>query len=178
MSTEIVFVTGGARSGKSTWALEQASGVEGKKLFIATAQAMDEEMSARIEAHKAERGREWDVCEEPLDISGAIGKNIGQYDVILVDCLTVWLSNIMMQKEYRIDETLLLLRSVLMGLQSRSGTSRKVILVSNEVGMGIVPSNALARSFRDHAGRVNQCIADIADTAVFVVSGLPLYLKK
>jgi len=170
---EIVFVTGGARSGKSSWAMEYASNVPGKKLFIATAEARDEEMVRRIKKHREDRGSDWDVAEETIKIASVVSDKCSEYDVILIDCLTLWVSNLMASKlevEKCFDE---LTRS-LEGVKDKS----LIILVSNEVGMGIVPLNKLARDFRDMAGTLNQKVAKTADKAVLVVSGLPLYLKR
>ncbi len=167
-----VFVIGGARSGKSDFALREASALSGKKAFIATAQALDEEMRVRIEKHKKERGPQWITHEEPLGISGLI-KDIGnQYDVLLVDCLTLWLSNIM---HAGCD-----VRSEINNLASTIGEDRPACLyiISNEVGLGLVPESSLGRQYRDNLGILNQQIAKACTDVFFMAAGIPLRLKQ
>ena len=168
---EIVFVTGGARSGKSRWALEYALKQSGKKLFVATAIPKDEEMLERVKKHKEERGKEWDLAEEGFNLASALTEKGNKYDVILVDCLTLWVSNLMMCCD---ENEIAKHFDALLGTLKKS--KQKIILVSNDVGMGIVPINELARKFRDMAGILNQKIARMADKAVLMVSGLPVYL--
>jgi len=172
-SERVIFVTGGARSGKSRWAMEYALQEGGKKLFVATARAEDDEMRERIKKHKDERGTEWVLVEEPVNLPFVIKNKSREYDVILIDCLTLWLSNVMMDNAFEhFDKLIHALNNI-----QRQDRSVKVILVSNEVGMGIVPANSIARDFRDMAGTMNQQVAKISDKAVFIASGLPLYLK-
>jgi adenosylcobinamide kinase/adenosylcobinamide-phosphate guanylyltransferase len=183
----IIFVLGGARSGKSGFALHEASGRTGKKAYIATAQALDSEMEERITKHREERSSEWKTFEEPVHLPSLIREICSSYDVLLVDCLTLWLSNLLLreqepedgsQTEKAFDEFLEALTRF-----RNSGTSAprsgpcSLYLVSNEVGMGIVPDNALSRRFRDLAGRLNQQVAEIADAVYFVAAGIPLKLK-
>jgi adenosylcobinamide kinase/adenosylcobinamide-phosphate guanylyltransferase len=180
---KIVFILGGARSGKSSYALELTERREGKKAFIATAKPLDEEMRLRIDAHKRQRPDVWDTLEEPERLSEVIAGLAEDYDVILVDCLTLWLSNVFFTAgpfspeagtaAKEIDNFISNLAKLRV-IQSR-GTH--LYLVSNEVGMSIVPENRLARAFRDAAGRLNQQVAALADEVYFVVSGLPLKLK-
>jgi len=169
----VIFVTGGARSGKSSWAMEYALKQTGKKLFVATARVEDDEMRERIRKHKDERGAEWALVEEPVNLPLVIADKSKEYDVILVDCLTLWLSNIMMDNaSSHFDKLIHALENI-----KKQDAKARVVLVSNEVGMGIVPANSVAREFRDLAGIINQRVAKTSDKAVFVASGLPLYLK-
>ncbi len=168
-----MLVLGGARSGKSAYAESRALALrEGRKraLYLATAEAGDKEMSARIAAHRARRGSAWTTLEEPLDLAGTIDAHAARGAPILVDCLTLWLSNLMHARSDIDVET----GRLCAALKSAEGP---VVLVSNEVGLGIVPDNALARAFRDHAGRIHQRVAQAARDVVFVAAGLPLALK-
>ncbi|MBF0540893.1 MAG: bifunctional adenosylcobinamide kinase/adenosylcobinamide-phosphate guanylyltransferase [Nitrospirae bacterium] len=173
---KIIYISGGTRCGKSAFALTEALRIKGKRAFIATAIPIDEEMSQRINAHIKERGDSFVTIEQPLDIEKALKDNAGIYNVILIDCLTIWLSNVM---ERDIDNTNNEIERLIKFLNEiRSNKNLKAIyIVSNEVGMGIVPENKIARVFRDFSGKMNQGIASIADEAYFVVSGLPLKIK-
>lgn len=166
MST--LLVLGGARSGKSRYAESLA---KGRKFYVATAQASDEEMHQRIESHRTQRGGGWQTFETPLDLLGTLQKIDGKDRFILIDCLTIWLSNLMLEKLDVRAEVEMLCR----GLEK---VKARVVLVSNEVGLGIVPANVLARAFRDEQGFANQRVAEIADEVVFIAAGLPLVLKK
>ena len=168
---KIVFITGGARSGKSSFALKQASCIFGKKAYIATAEALDEEMRKRIEDHREQRGKEWDTFEEPLMIAEVINKIGDRYETLVLDCLTLWLSNIM-HSDLSIEAEIESLISALLSHQT------SVFIVSNEVGLGIVPENEMARKFRDMAGLLNQKIAGAADEVYIVVAGIPLRIKE
>lgn len=172
----IVFVIGGARSGKSSFALKEASGIPGRKLYIATAEPLDKEMKERIERHKRERSSEWEVIEEPVDIASIL-KKTGSYDVLLLDCLTLWVSNILARYPERARQ-----QDLINGFLYSLGELKKypnatLFAVSNEVGMGIVPQNELARDFRDLSGLLNQRVAEMADEVYFVISGIPLRIK-
>lgn len=160
-------ILGGARSGKTTHALQLAEATSGGLVMIATAEALDEEMAERIARHRAERGPRWRTLEAPLDLAGALAQ-VGADETAVVDCLTLWVSNLMFAEQDIERETESLIAAV---------TGRNVILVSNEVGLGIVPDNALARRFRDEAGRLNQRIAAAAGRVLFIAAGLPLALK-
>ena len=179
MKSKVTFVIGGAKSGKSSFALDKVSGFDGKKAFIATAEAHDDEMKKRIERHKAERSNEWKTYEEPLNIAGLLSEIRGRYSVILIDCLTLWLSNAM----HRTEDTEKAITEFMdelnrsKNLSSADAYASEVYIVSNEVGMGIVPENALAREFRDLAGKLNQRIAEISDEVYLVVSGIPVKIK-
>lgn len=171
----VTLILGGARSGKSRHAERMIESALGGELYdgatyLATAEARDDEMTARIAEHRARRGNAWRTVEEPLDLVGALTANIDPARPILVDCLTLWLGNLMgAGRDIDAETTALAAR-----LQDFGGP---ILLVSNEVGLGIVPDNELARRFRDHAGRLNQAVADIADHVLFVAAGLPLTLK-
>ncbi len=169
-SARLVLVIGGARSGKSAYAerLCLASGLS--PLYLATAEARDAEMAARIDQHQARRGSLWRSAEAPLDLVEALDAHAGVHAIVLVDCLTLWLSNLIEAKRTPEDESARLIAT----LPKLAGP---VVFVSNEVGLGIVPDNPLARRFRDEAGRLNQRIAELADRVVFIAAGLPLVLK-
>lgn len=167
---KIVFVLGGARSGKSRFALEAASMLPGSKAYIATAQALDAEMQQRIARHKAERSGEWQTFEEPVNIHALISTIHETHDVLLVDCLTLWISNLLLDNL----DTEEIIRKLLAVLSSCRAS---VFIVSNEVGLGIVPDNGLAREFRDAAGTLNQKIAALADEVYFLAAGLPIRMK-
>ncbi|QPC44372.1 bifunctional adenosylcobinamide kinase/adenosylcobinamide-phosphate guanylyltransferase [Kaustia mangrovi] len=165
-----ILVLGGARSGKSRHAEARGAGHRGPKRYIATAEAGDEEMAARIAAHRADRGAGWETIEAPRDLVSALRAAMAADAFVLVDCVTVWLSNVMLAEE----DPKAAVAALLDVLEEARGT---VVLVSNEVGLGIVPDNALARRFRDVAGRANQQLAAACDEVVFVAAGLPLTLK-
>jgi len=167
----LTLVLGGARSGKSAYAEKFVEAVGGG-VYLATAEARDQEMHDRIDVHQARRGDVWITVEEPLDLCSALirGLEIGSGAPILVDCLTLWLSNLM-AADKEIDQQANSL------IETLTSLTAPVVMVSNEVGLGIVPDNALARRFRDEAGKLNQRIADAADRVVFVAAGLPLVLK-
>jgi adenosylcobinamide kinase/adenosylcobinamide-phosphate guanylyltransferase len=165
----VILITGGARSGKSTRAEARALSFPGQPVYIATAEAFDAEMEDRIAKHRARRGTEWIEREVPLDLVQALVETEGG-GARLVDCLTLWLSNLL-HSERDWSREVTHLAEILPRLRS------PVIMVTNEVGLGIVPDNALARSYRDAAGFMNQAIAAVADEAEFVVAGLPMKLK-
>ena len=165
-----ILILGGARSGKSTYAEGLAAGHDGPLVYIATAQAYDDEMSTRIAAHVDRRGPAWRTVEEPIDLAGALTEAAKPGCFILVDCLTLWLSNLLLGEHEITAHT----ERLLAGLADSKAT---LALVSNEVGLGIVPENALARRFRDEAGILNQKVAKAADRVVLVTAGLPLQLK-
>lgn len=165
----LVLVTGGARSGKSRRAELRTLSFPGRPTYIATAEALDSEMKERIAHHRARRGPNWNLREAPLELVAALSDTDGD-GPRLVDCLTLWLSNVMHANRNWRDET-----SRLVGALARQ--TAPVVLVTNEVGLGIVPDNALARAFRDAAGFVNQRIAEAADEVEFIVSGLPIRVK-
>lgn len=166
----LTLVLGGARSGKSTYA-EGLIEAEGGGVYLATAEARDEEMQDRVKLHRDRRGDQWQTVEEPLDLAGAVScAASADGRPILVDCLTLWLSNLMAADRDIEQETVALISAL-------DVCQVPVVMVSNEVGLGIVPDNALAREFRDEAGRMNQRLAEVADRVVFVAAGLPLVMK-
>ena len=165
----VCLVLGGSRSGKSRYA-EALINSRGHGLYLATAEKLDVEMGERIKRHKARRGSNWELIEEPIDIGRIIANESKLGRPILVDCLTLWVSNMMHAKYDCIDA----LPAIIASAQA---TAESVVFVSNEVGLGIVPDNLLAREFRDVAGMVNQSVAQAANTVVFVAAGLPMFLK-
>lgn len=165
---QVTLALGGARSGKSRFAEELAERSGPLRTYIATAEAFDGEMQSRIDKHRARRGEGWQTIEAPLALSETLAA-CGS-PVVLVDCLTLWISNLMFRDRDVASEINLLCAA----LERASG---HVILVSNEVGMGIVPENALSRGFRDMQGLANQKVAAVADAVYFVAAGLPLTLK-
>jgi adenosylcobinamide kinase/adenosylcobinamide-phosphate guanylyltransferase len=173
MEKKIIFVTGGARSGKSHFAQELAEQFPGQKVFLATAQALDEEMKARIERHKKFRSKAWVTLEEPIRIIEAIQKQGEGIDLILLDCLTLWISNLLMADWS--EERILTEGDCLLEISGK--VSASLIFVSNEVGLGIVPDNPMARLFRDLSGLLNQKTARKADEVYFLFSGLPQRIK-
>jgi adenosylcobinamide kinase / adenosylcobinamide-phosphate guanylyltransferase len=168
-----VFITGGARSGKSRLAEELALGRGAPLVYIATGVAGDREMAERIERHRARRGPDWRTVEEPLDLAGAISAAQGECAAILVDCITLWLTNLLLTY----DDVEIVLKEVELLVRLLPTLETPLFLVSNEVGMGIVPENRLARTFRDLAGEANELLAGAADEVYVMFSGLPLKLK-
>lgn len=170
---KVIYVTGGARSGKSSYALQLAEGYQ-ERFFLATAEPFDGEMQRRITRHREERGGAFRTIEEPLYVERAIASlPVSGNGVVLLDCLTVWTGNLMhhLETDKAIDSRIDALMAVL------QGPPCDVILVSNEVGMGIVPENAMARRFRDIAGTINQKVAAVASEAWLLCSGIPVRLK-
>lgn len=169
-------MTGGARSGKSGFATSLAEKTGKRLVYLATGTPGDAEMAARIERHRKARNDSWQVIEEPVNITDAVKGLDGADGITLVlDCLTLWISNLMMAGVELSDESAGEKTSALAGaLRGLGGAS---VVVSNEVGMGIVPENALARRFRDAAGTVNRIMADAADEVYLVVSGIPVKIK-
>lgn len=164
-----LFILGGARSGKSRYGQARAEAMPGPLTYIATAQAFDDEMAERIAHHRADRGPRWRTIEAPLDLPGAVVA--AQEGAILVDCLTLWVSNLILAERDCGAAGDALCAAV-------AGCRGPIALIANEVGLGIVPDNALARRFRDAAGWLNQRIAQVAEEVVLVAAGLPLSLKS
>lgn len=170
--SQLILVLGGAASGKSQAALDLAGQV-GPRAFVATGQALDREMKVRIERHQATRSSDWDTAEVPTDLAKWFSRNGHIYQSIVLDCLTLWLSNLCGQR----------LRDVAVSeatadlLQAIRATQTRVVIVSNELGLGLVPATKSVRAFRDLAGRVNQQVAAEADEVYLAISGLPLRLK-
>jgi adenosylcobinamide kinase / adenosylcobinamide-phosphate guanylyltransferase len=171
----ITLVTGGARSGKSTYALARAIEHRGKRLFfLATAEERDDEMSGRIRRHRANRPPQFQTIEEPLNIVAALTGLEGRADAVVLDCLTLWVSNLM--EIYTGDQTVLAEADSLS--EAVRAVSFSTVIVTDEVGAGIVPENPAARRFRDLLGWVNQKIAEIADEVVLMVAGVALKVKQ
>jgi adenosylcobinamide kinase/adenosylcobinamide-phosphate guanylyltransferase len=166
----VTLVLGGARSGKSRHAQALAEAQGGALVFVATAQALDDEMRARVAQHRADRDTHWRTVEAPHALAETIVADGQPGSVLLVDCLTLWASNLLLGEE----DAALALDALDAALRD---TAARVVLVANEVGLGIVPDNALARRFRDLAGTINQRVAARADRVVFIAAGLPLVLK-
>ena len=165
-----VLALGGARSGKSRYALALAEATTRERLYLATGSAGDEEMAARIERHKAERGAGWSTLEEPLALCAALQTNACAERVILVDCLTFWLANAMFAGLDIHAETRRLCATI-------AALGGPIVFVSNEVGAGLVPETRVGREFRDWQGRLNQHVAEVCDAVVFIAAGLPTLLK-
>ncbi len=171
---EIVFVIGGCRSGKSTYALQTAEKMPAeRKIFIATCVPLDDEMKQRVARHQTTRSRSWTTVEEQLKLPEAILQNSRRADVILIDCLTLWVSNLLMQSgdEKKIADT------IPQFIDALEKATCPIVLVSNEVGTGIVPENKLARQYRDIIGRVNQAVAKTAGKVIWMVAGIPVTVK-
>ncbi len=170
---ETVLVIGGCRSGKSGYALELAEQIPGQKIFIATCIPHDKEMKNRVLHHKKQRGRDWSTLEVPVRLPEAISKNSRKENVILVDCLTLWISNLFLENDDQENKD----GHIRKLIQSLEKAECPIILVSNEVGTGIVPENRLARLFRDIAGFTNQRVATCANKVIWMVAGIPVGVK-
>lgn len=166
-----VLVLGGARSGKSAFAERMVLSSKGAAHYIATGRAWDDEMRSRIATHRHQRGDRWITHEEPLNLTETLERLDHASNTILVDCLTLWVTNLMMEEGRDVEAAFQPLIDHAVGARAR------IIFVSNEVGLGIVPENRMAREFRDHAGRLHQKIAAIAEEVYFVAAGLPLKMK-
>lgn len=169
-SDRSLLVLGGARSGKSRHAQARAEALPGTLVYIATAQGLDTEMADRIARHRADRGARWRTVEAPLALAEAVAGEAVAGRVVLVDCLTLWASNLLLSDQPAEPRIAALLAAL-------ADPRAPVILVANEVGLGIVPDNALARGFRDLAGELNQRVAAAVDRVELIVAGLPLTLK-
>ena len=165
----LTLILGGASSGKSAYAERLAQASSRAPVYLATGQGGDEEMAAKIERHQARRGPEWQLIEAPLDLAPAL-RSVDSGQIVLLDCLTLWLSNHMELNHKIVSKTDYLLEAI-------AASKAHVIAVSNEIGLGLVPAHALSRAFRDAQGLLNQRFAEAADTVTFVAAGLPLSLK-
>lgn len=172
MDKRFIFITGGAKSGKTSFALRLGQGFAGQKIYLATAEPFDNEMEEKIKRHRQERGDGWTTIEEPRSIEERI-KSLGGDGVVLIDCLTLWVTNLL--TEGLSDDEITVRGATLASACSNSAVS--IIAVSNEVGLGIVPVAPLARRFRDLSGTINQRMAALASEAYFVAAGMPLKLK-
>lgn len=169
----LILVTGGVRSGKSSYAQHLAKSLGEKVIYIATAEALDTDMKERIRLHKKSRNKDWVTVEEPRDVLGAIKKMSARKRVILLDCLTLFISNLIF-KGLGDKAVYGEIKAILKALTQKAGTS---IIVTNEVGSGIVPDTKLGRRFRDLQGKVNQIVSGEADRVYLLVSGIPLKIK-
>lgn len=176
---KIILATGGSRSGKSAYAQNIAESLPGKRAFVATCPAPSEddlEMQERVIRHQQDRlGADWETIEEKIDLQKVL-KGYPEVDILLIDCLTLWISNMIHHSQDLSEDEITMICQELMQLsKQRRGT---VIFVTNEVGSGIVPANSIARKFRDLSGRCNQAVAKEADEVIFFSCGLPLFLKR
>ena len=170
----VTLITGGVRSGKSRYALELAERRAGQKSFLATAEALDEEMKVRIARHQAERGGDFSTVEESLYLARAVHEASERTELILIDCLTLWVNNLLFHFQASPDLVTNQIRSFLDAVRERK---TEMILVTNEVGFGIIPDNVLSRRFLDQLGRMNQELAALADEVILMISGIPQVIK-
>jgi len=175
----LIYISGGCRSGKSSYAQNLAESLPGKRAYLATCPLIDEEMEQRIAHHQQQRiDRGWETIEVPLDLAGAV-KQASHFDILLIDCLTLWINNLLYeaeQKEETLTEQMINDQCTELVKVCRK-TNQTIIFVSNELGMGLVPADSVSRRYRDCLGRCNQTIAKLANKAIFMVSGIPLTLK-
>ena len=173
MSKEIILITGGARSGKSQYAEQRAGEMGSRRIYVATAEAKDEEMARRIAEHRKRRNSQWHTIEEPLELTDALLSQRSKIDCALVDCLTLWISNLLIRRDedYAAQKVEDLVEKV-------PQLDFHLLFVTNEVGGGIVPDNLLARRFRDLAGWTNQRVAHMASEVILMVAGVPMLVKK
>jgi adenosylcobinamide kinase/adenosylcobinamide-phosphate guanylyltransferase len=172
----LILVTGGSRSGKSSFALSLAEKRDGPRTYIASAQAFDDEMRRRIEAHRRARPVGWGLVEEPMRVPEAVAAALGSAGTVLLDCVTLWISNLLLADDL-FDESSAQARAEELVQSARGRPGAAAIVVTNEVGSGVVPETVLGRRFRDCAGRANEVIARAADEVYFMVSGIPLRIK-
>jgi adenosylcobinamide kinase / adenosylcobinamide-phosphate guanylyltransferase len=172
----LILVTGGSRSGKSGYALERGEQCVQPRIFVATAQAFDEEMARRIEAHRKARPAGWDLAEEPFEVAAALEAGLARHRTVVVDCVTLWMSNLLLRDDTFGEAEAARCAESLVAAAARAPGST-VIVVTNEVGSGIVPDNRLARRFRDCAGRANQVIGRAAHEVQLLVSGIAMRIK-
>ena len=173
MLKDIILISGGARSGKSGYAEQRARELGVRRLYLATAEPKDEEMRQRIEEHKRRRGNEWVTIEEPIELAATLLAQRAQTDCALVDCLTLWISNLLLRYDTKYAQ-----EKVTQFVETTRQLDFNVVLVTNEVGWGIVPDNPLARQFRDLSGWANQRIAAAANEVVLMVAGIPMIVNK
>jgi len=173
MTNEIILITGGTRSGKSRYAEQRARETGGRSVYVATAEANDEEMAQRIAEHRKRRGNRWRTIEEPLELTQALLAERGKTDCALVDCLTLWISNLLLRGDDKYAS-----QRVKELIEKLPQLDFHLVLVTNEVGWGIVPDNSLARKFRDLAGWTNQLVAQAANEVILMVAGVPMIVKS
>ncbi len=170
----ITLVIGGCRSGKSNYALQLSEDFNLlKKKFLATSLILDEEMENRVAKHRQDRGREWETIESPLDLPAVLSREFEEDSVLLVDCLSMWINNMLLKEwsEEKIDQEFISFKNALSSVKS------PLVLISNEVGTGIVPESRLSRKFRDYVGKLNQEAAACADRVICMVAGIPVKIK-
>jgi len=178
---KIFLITGGARSGKSSYALDLAESLSDNRVFIATCPTIDSEMTDRIQRHQEEReGRGWTTVESPMNLTSLFGGRIKEFDLVLIDCLTLWVNNLLFDHDRKNDpltdaKVRMYCNELINKVKPLNVT---LICVTNEVGLGIVPDNHLARRYRDLVGTVNQAIGKAADQVTLVSCGIPLHIKK
>ncbi len=175
MVKKLILILGGVRSGKSSYAQQLAGEDGGQVLFLATAEARDDEMKHRIAKHKSSRPASWATIEEPLNLASALKSKAATSDIVLIDCITVWLSNLLLRENSVTEEKMLAEIDKLLNAYKRGKAS--YVIVSGEVGMGIVPEYPLGRIFRDYLGLANQRLAAKADRVVLMVAGIPVVVK-
>ena len=176
MTKELILILGGARSGKS--ALAEHLALQRKRvLFVATAEALDADMERRIAAHRSQRPSHWKTLEEPIHLASALESTMWDYDVCLLDCITLWVSNLLLSMEEETDSETKILASLDRLIQVYEKSSSTWVVVSNEVGLGIVPTHSLGRTYRDTLGRVNQALSTRADRVYLTVAGHAIDLK-
>jgi adenosylcobinamide kinase/adenosylcobinamide-phosphate guanylyltransferase len=176
MNKQLIIILGGVRSGKSRYAQQLAGDIGKRVLFLATAEAGDDEMKHRIARHKSSRPESWRTIEEQMDIAGALRKNAARADAVIIDCITVWLSNLLLHNEKLSEKEMTAEIDRLIDSYEQGEVT--YIIVSGEVGMGIVPEHPLGRIFRDYLGLANQRLAAKADRVVLMVAGIPMDVKK
>lgn len=176
MTKQLTLVLGGARSGKSRYALDLAAGV-GRVLFVATAQAGDHDMERRIQAHREQRPNHWDTLEESTAIAEAMTGRLNAYDTIVLDCLTLWVSNLLLLDRGAPSASIDVASETRRLLDLYRSGDASWVVVSNEVGLGVVPATELGRVYADELGRVNQTVAAESDEVFFMAAGLPLKIK-
>jgi adenosylcobinamide kinase/adenosylcobinamide-phosphate guanylyltransferase len=176
MSKQLVLILGGVRSGKSRYAQQLASDDGGRVLFLATAEAGDDEMVQRIARHKSSRPQTWCTIEEPLDISSALRNDTADADTVIIDCVTIWLSNLLLREGGATEDEVMEHIERIIDAYKKGGST--YIIVSGEVGMGLVPEHPMGRAFRDLLGFANQRLAAAADRMVLMVAGIPVDVKK
>lgn len=183
---KIIFITGGARSGKSSFAEQYCTERSSNLGYIATAEALDNEMKDRIKKHQVQRGNIWETYECPLDIENSVENILNSHEYVLLDCITMYISNMMFRNnldfenisvEATNDIESAINTSMIAILEKVKNSNGNLVLVSNEIGLGIVPDNKLSRIYRDYVGRANQNCAKHADEVYFVVSSIPLKIK-
>jgi len=171
----IKFIIGGCRSGKSKYALSYANTHwQPPKCFLATSEPLDQEMEVRIANHQKERGPDWHTIECPINICHSIQNNSHKYSGMILDCITLWISNLMCQD---MDDAFIK-KQIAQFLDALTNIQCPIVIVSNEVGLGIVPDNVMARLYRDLVGYANQQIAAVAEEVVFMVAGIPMTVKS